>query len=96
MEQNFTKNHHGLRKLAAAFTKHPHEAGETYLQHLGFTLMMAARLLFTGSALVVHGFFPFLCVHVGSKTIRGCHSILDERACRTGGGITNDTPPQQP
>ena len=37
-----------IRKL---FIDHCHEAGETYFEHLGFTIKTSATLLFSGFAL---------------------------------------------
>jgi len=85
------ENHSGeqhsdlLSKIKFAFCDHPRQAGETYFEHLMFTLGMATRLFFSAVCLLIHGVFPFLCVHTASKSIRGCHAILDERALKTGG-----------
>ncbi len=82
-----------FKACLTSFKDHPREAGETYGQHLCFALKIASRLIFSGLALMIHGFLPFLFVHTASKTIRNCHGVLDERACKTGGGTKNDANP---
>jgi len=42
------------------FTKHPHEIGETYLQHLRAAVKVSAHLLFSSSMQLAHAFFPFI------------------------------------
>jgi hypothetical protein len=69
--------------LLKAFTAHPAQANETYLEHLAFTLRMAARLFFCAAALLVHGIFPFLCTHTASTKMKKCQSILSDRAAMT-------------
>lgn len=65
-----------LKKL---FLKHPHEAGETYFQHLRFTLGMAAHIALTAIIIVVHGILPFLFVKTASKRIAGMNRIMQAR-----------------
>lgn len=72
-------------RLRALFCDHPAQAGETYTQHLLFTLGMAGKLIGSGLALLIHGILPFTFVHTASKAIRESHVILDERAVKTGG-----------
>lgn len=51
------------------FTEHPHAVNETYLQHMGFSLISAGRLLVAGLGAVVHAFFPFLCMFTASQLV---------------------------
>jgi hypothetical protein len=71
------------RELAAdverAFTEHPHDTGETYLQHLWFTVKMAARLLFTTVVLTIHGLLPFVLVKTASTQIERVYRIMRGR-----------------
>jgi len=68
----------------SAFTQHPAEAGETYLQHLLFTLGMALRLLVTSVVLIIHGLFPFVFCHTASRKMKRCQAVMAERAKMTG------------
>ena len=68
--------------LLRPFTDHPAEAGETYFEHLRFTLMMSSRLIYTTLALLLHGLFPFLCTHTASKQITRIWDIVKARSLR--------------
>lgn len=71
-------------RLKRAFTEHPAEAGETYVQHLLFTVGMAFRLLATSVVLIIHGIFPFMCCHTASKKMKRCQAVMADRAKMTG------------
>lgn len=62
-----------------AFTQHPQETGETYLQHLWFTVRMAGRFLYTTTVLVIHGIFPFLLMKAASSQIEAVYKIMRSR-----------------
>lgn len=64
------------------FNRHPKEAGETYSEHLRFTLGMAARFFYCGLALLIHGIFPFWFTRTGSTQTEKLHGIMRERAAR--------------
>lgn len=63
-----------------AFTEHPASAGETYWQHLMFTLGMGSRLVFAGAVIIIHGILPFTLTYTGSNQLKKCNKILSERA----------------
>ena len=44
------------------FTKHPHEQGVSYLEHLGFAIDIAGRLLASVIAFTVHALLPFITI----------------------------------
>ena len=67
------------RELRRAFTEHPQETGETYLQHLWFTLGMSARFIFTTLVLLTHGLFPFLLTRSASRQIEEIYRIMKTR-----------------
>lgn len=69
-------------KLANLFNEHPQTAGESYVEHMWFTFTMAARFAFTALAIVLHGFFPFLCTHTASNQIARINHIMSERAVK--------------
>lgn len=65
--------------VGRAFTEHPFETGETYLQHLWFTVRMACRFLYTTTVLLIHGVFPFLLTKAASKQIEVIYKIMRGR-----------------
>lgn len=65
-----------------AFTEHPAAAGETYWQHLWFTISMGARLMMAGFVIVLHGILPFTLTYTGSNMLKKCNKILSERAVK--------------
>ena len=73
-----------LQRAKAAFTEHPAEAGESYGQHLLFTVGMAFRLIVCSFVLIIHGIFPFMCCHSASRKMKKCQSVMAERAKMTG------------
>ncbi len=74
-----------IRKL---FTNHCHEAGETYFEHLGFTIKTAATLFFSGFALFVHGIFPCLFTTTASANIRQLNATIVARAAKSPDTVT--------
>jgi len=62
------------------FIDHPHQGGETYLQHLAFTARMTIELFCIGAALIIHGLFPFLFETTASRGINRLHEIVTARA----------------
>lgn len=66
-------------QVEKAFTEHPHETGESYLQHLWFTIKMTGRLIYSAAVLLVHGVFPFLLVRNASSEIVKIYLIMKSR-----------------
>jgi len=54
-------------EVTHAFTAHPNATGESYLQHLWFTITMAARFFYAMTVLMIHGLLPFLLVRAASS-----------------------------
>ena len=67
------------KRIRPYFTEHPAGTGETYGQHLWFTLTMAVRFFYAGGAIFVHGIFPFLCVRTASNEIIRSYRIMRTR-----------------
>ena len=44
------------------FTKHPHEQGVSYFEHLGFAIGISGRLLVSVLAFTLHALFPFITI----------------------------------
>ncbi len=62
-----------------AFTRHPEQTGESYLEHLWFTLTMSGRFIYTTVVLTIHGLFPFLLTTAASKQIEQVYRIMKMR-----------------
>lgn len=62
-----------------AFTEHPHDTGESYWEHLWFTIRMCGRFLYATTVLMVHGLFPFLLTRAGSTQIERIYRIMKSR-----------------
>lgn len=58
---------------------HPASIGETYLQHLMFTLMVAFTLLKCAVILCVHGLFPFIWTDKGSQLLMALFKKIQQR-----------------
>ena len=78
-EENRVRARELRAEARRAFTEHPSDTGESYLQHLWFTLTMAARFLFTMTVLIIHGVFPFLLVRAASQQIEKSYRIMKSR-----------------
>jgi len=61
------------------FTKHPKEAGETYLQHFLFSFGIGLWLLFCSCAAMCHALFPFTCTFTTSSNLKKIHTIMQKR-----------------
>ena len=61
------------------FTRHPHEVGETYFQHMGVATRTGFKLAGGAIACFVHALFPFLFVTTGSQTIEKLHRQIHKR-----------------
>ena len=64
------------------FTAHPHDVGETYLQHGGFACRFGAKMTLGGIAAFVHGLLPFLFQTTGSRVTRELNATLEQSAAR--------------
>lgn len=63
----------------AWFLEHPHQAKESYLQHLGFTLKHGAYIIVTGLALIAHGLIPKLHQTTASQRIFKEYALFKAR-----------------
>ena len=68
-----------LQNTRHKFTDHPEETGETYAEHLVFTVQMGARIITCGTLLLIHGLLPFSFRHTVSKQIEKIYAILKAR-----------------
>ena len=61
------------------FTRHPHEVGETYFQHMAAAAGVGLKMAGGAFACFVHAVFPFLFVRTGSATIDRLHRQVHKR-----------------
>lgn len=61
------------------FTEHPHQVGETYIQHLLFAGKAGCSLVIAGFACLVHAVFPCVCKNTASKTIQHLYDCMQKR-----------------
>jgi len=64
------------------FLKHPREAGESYVHHMGVAFRTGARMIGGGLACIAHGLVPASFTTTGSDTIRALHAKLGPRRAR--------------
>lgn len=70
------------------FIEHPNSIGENYFQHMASAFSFSARMLASGLACLIHGFFPFLFVRTGSATIIDLHhGMVTHRDRRAGTAV---------
>lgn len=67
------------QQVDKAFLEHPREAGETYLQHLWFTLKMTLRLAYSAVVLLIHGICPILFTRTASSQMETIYAIMRSR-----------------
>lgn len=61
------------------FTKHPHSIGENYIEHCIEALYLFVRLTYSGLAMIIHAFLPFLFTKTASNTIFYFHDRFSKR-----------------
>lgn len=61
------------------FTKHPHSIGESYMEHCIEALYLFFRLTYSGLAMIIHAFLPFLFTKTASNTIFYFHDRFSKR-----------------
>lgn len=71
-----------LDEVKELFGAHPRDAGENYVQHLCFALLITGRLLYAAVALCIHAFLPFTLTYTASRQIARINAILAERKAR--------------
>ena len=64
------------------FTAHPHDVGESYLEHGVFACRYGAKMTLGGVAAFLHGVFPFLFTATGSRITRELNATLEASSAR--------------
>ncbi|MGI4952118.1 MAG: DUF6356 family protein [Janthinobacterium lividum] len=62
--------------MTPSFTKHPHEVGESYVEHFGVASSFGWAMIRGGLACYVHAVLPFLCTSTGSQTVKRLHERM--------------------
>lgn len=65
--------------LDKAFLEHPRQNGESYGQHILFTLKYGIQLLFAAICLLIHGLIPGLFTRTASTKVKELNAIFQER-----------------
>jgi len=68
--------------LRNPFTAHPHDVGESYLEHGAFACRYGLKMTLGGLAAFLHGVFPFLFTTTGSRITRELNETLEASAAR--------------
>jgi len=79
-DQHWQKARQLRNDLEKAFTEHPRQTGENYLQHLWFTVRVSLRFIYVSIVLVTHGLFPFLFTRATSEQIERVYFLMKSRA----------------
>ena len=61
---NISKRHFKelVLSLKEIFTNHPYSFGESYFEHLFFTIFVVIRSIVVAGVFLIHGFFPFIAI----------------------------------
>ena len=66
-------------KISEQIAEHLKESGETYFEHLMWTMIMSMRIFYVAIVLLIHGIFPFLLTKSASKRIEQVYLIFKAR-----------------
>ena len=69
-------------EITEGFGGHLDEIGESYTEHLLFTLRIGSLMFVAGAAIIVHGLMPFIFETTGSDLIAHINKLLSERRAR--------------
>jgi len=64
------------------FTTHPHDVGESYVEHGLFACRYGVKMTAGGIAAFLHGLFPFLFQATGSRITRELNATLEASRAR--------------
>ncbi len=69
--------------VGVLFTDHPHSVGETYGEHLRFTVWAGRYLLKTAAIAVAHGLVPSTFTTTAADRVRTLTAIFETRRARS-------------
>lgn len=58
------------------FFKHPHDVGQTYLQHCATALEFGGTMIVAGAACLLHAFVPRVFERTASKAVNTLHARM--------------------
>jgi Family of unknown function (DUF6356) len=67
------------QSIERVFLDHPHAAGQSYVEHLGFAWRFAGSLLLAAAAAFIHGCVPALHASTAGDTVRRLYRRLESR-----------------
>ena len=65
--------------MIAYFTKHPHQVGETYAEHMAAAAGFGWTLFVAGIACMIHAVLPFLFEKTASRCVAQLHGYMSLR-----------------
>lgn len=67
------------RQMRNIFTKHPHEIGESYFEHMKFASQFGFSMIIGGFACFIHALLPFIFQKTGSNVLLKMTETFVER-----------------
>jgi len=67
------------QSIKRAFTSHPKNCGETYLEHLRAASICGMKLFLAGMACIIHSLLPFLFTTTASRIVQKINAHLTLR-----------------
>lgn len=64
------------RAMIESFTRHPHQVGETYGEHMAAAAGFGWTLVGAGIACLIHAVFPFLFEKTASACVARLHGTM--------------------
>lgn len=58
------------------FFKHPHDVGQTYLQHFATAIEFGSTMIAAGAACVIHAFLPRVFERTASDAVNTLHARM--------------------
>lgn len=65
--------------LYKLFFKHPHDVGQTYLQHCATALEFGGTMIAAGAACLIHAFLPRVFERTASDAVNALHARMSLR-----------------
>lgn len=68
-----------MNSLVALFTAHPRRMGETYGEHAGFALWVAARAQMIAACAALHALCPWILETAASRRLKALNAAIAAR-----------------
>lgn len=66
-------------KIIKSFINHPKSINESYFEHLYQAIGISLKLCKTAIIALIHGIFPFICIHSASNNIEDLYKQTKNR-----------------